>query len=169
MSDDTDDDRVGYRRPPKRSQFKKGQTGNPGGRPRRRGTSDFDLDKLLDRAITVKVDGQPRVMQAKEVELRQLLDKALKKADLAAIEYLLDLMVQYGAIEPPPDRAGGFVIIMPNDCHRRSGIWRSSGSGLSPGAKKTLPRSRRNTSRPAVNSTASSTTSWSMTYERRSG
>ena len=68
VSDETLNDRVGYRRPPKASQFKKGQTGNPGGRPKKRGTSDFDLDKLLDRPMTVKIDGQPRIMQATEVD-----------------------------------------------------------------------------------------------------
>lgn len=31
-----DDDRVGYKRPPKKNQFKKGQSGNPKGRPKRK-------------------------------------------------------------------------------------------------------------------------------------
>ena len=47
MSDDQDDDdlpprragKIGYGRPPKEHQFKKGQSGNPRGRPRRRRTA----------------------------------------------------------------------------------------------------------------------------------
>ena len=34
MSNDNDDYEVGYGRPPKSGQFKKGQSGNPKGRPR---------------------------------------------------------------------------------------------------------------------------------------
>lgn len=138
MTDGTDDDRVGYRRPPKRSQFRKGQSGNPGGRPRKRGGSGFDLDKLLDRSMTVRIDGEPRVMQAKEVELRQLLDKALKKADLAAIEYLVELFVRHGAIEPPPDPPGAMVIIMPNDLPQAVGKMAVDRLGPQPWSKKDL-------------------------------
>ncbi len=37
-NNDGGDDKVGYGRPPKHTRYKKGQSGNPGDRPRKRGT-----------------------------------------------------------------------------------------------------------------------------------
>ncbi len=110
-----DDDEVGYGRPPKQTQFKKGQSGNPRGRPRKRSKTEFDLGQIIGRSMMVKVDGEPRTMQPKEVELRQLVEKALKKQDLAAIEYLLDLFRKYGAIEPPQERQRNGVVELPRN------------------------------------------------------
>ena len=78
-----DDDEVGYGRPPKKTQFKQGQSGSPKGRPKKRSKTEFDLGEIIDRLVVVKVNGEPRAMQPKEVELRQLVEKALKKQDLA--------------------------------------------------------------------------------------
>lgn len=138
MSDDVEDEPVGYCRPPRRTRFRKGQTGNPGGRPKTRGTVAFDLDKLLDRSMAVKIDGEPRVMQSKEVELRQLVDRAIKKQDLAAIGYLLELFVTYRAIEPPPKPYRSPVAIVPNTLPFVVGIAAADELGSPPWKKKDL-------------------------------
>lgn len=55
-----DDDKVGPGKPPRRTQFKKGQSGNPGGRPK----GSRNLDKLImeaaERRIPVNIDGKLR-------------------------------------------------------------------------------------------------------------
>ena len=54
MSKHDDDDRdygVGYRRPPKETRFKKGQSGNPKGRPK----GSRNLSKILEEALFRKV------------------------------------------------------------------------------------------------------------------
>lgn len=102
-------------RPAKQTQFKKGQSGNPKGRPKKRSKTEFDLGEIIDRSMMVKVDGEPRTMQPKEVELRQLVERALKKQDLAAIDYLLDLFRKYGAIEPPQERPRNGVVELPRN------------------------------------------------------
>ena len=107
-------ERVGYGRPPKQSQFKKGQSGNPGGRPKKRTSTELDLGSLLG-PVTVKVGGQSREMQTKEVELRRLLDKAIKGQDLGAIDNLLKEFANHGAIEPPKRGRTHGVIRLPND------------------------------------------------------
>jgi len=47
------DDEVGYKKPPKNSQFKKGQSGNPGGRPRREKNNSARI--LFNDALDEKV------------------------------------------------------------------------------------------------------------------
>ena len=43
-----DEDKVGYGRPPKKNQFKKGQSGNPSGRPKKAPV----IADLLDRQLS---------------------------------------------------------------------------------------------------------------------
>ena len=117
MTEPDDEYRVGYGRPPKQSQFEKGRSGNPGGRPKKRVSTELDLAALL-KPVTVTIDGQARVMQPKEIELRQLLEKATKKENLKAIAYLLELFAAHGAIEPPKGEQVGFVVTLPNDVPR---------------------------------------------------
>jgi len=70
--------KVGHKRPPREYQFKPGQSGNPGGRPK--GTSiTAQLRKLLDRN-----DGKLRKPLAK-----RLIDNALK-GDHRFLETILD-------------------------------------------------------------------------------
>lgn len=119
MSDEPEDkapeteEQVGYGRPPKLTRFKTGQSGNPKGRPKKRSKTEFDLGMLLDRSMAVKVDGELRTMQPKEVELRQLVEKALKKQDLSAIGYLLELFTKYKAIQPPEVQPRNGVVQLP--------------------------------------------------------
>ena len=46
--------------------------------------------------------------------------------------------MQYGAIAPPPDRAGGIVIIMPNDPPEAVGYMAIERLGAQPWSKKDL-------------------------------
>lgn len=46
-----DSDKVGYGRPPRKTRFKKGQSGNPRGRPRRMEPVDPSLNDTLQRVL----------------------------------------------------------------------------------------------------------------------
>ena len=74
MTDQNDngsgDDKIGYGRPPKHTRFKKGQSGNPGGRPRKGGTVKIDIEALLKQPVTVVQNGKPCTMSPKEVTIR---------------------------------------------------------------------------------------------------
>lgn len=108
-----DDYEVGYRRPPKDTQFKKGETGNPNGRPRKRGAVEMDVGAILNAPVTVVQDGKPRNMSPKEVELRRILKKAVT-GDLRSIVYLLDQFQKYGALERPKSIHRGGVAVVPS-------------------------------------------------------
>lgn len=88
MDDRADDERVGYKRPPRHGQFRKGQSGNPRGRPKRKKVeqdrtpdpereSDAVLRKLLNRHHVVIEGGQ-------EIEMTMLEILRHKQIKLAA-------------------------------------------------------------------------------------
>jgi hypothetical protein len=72
------DDRVGYKRPPRRTQWKKGQSGNPRKRkPVRREGASVTIERLLLSPVGLKIDGEPRRVATLEAIVLQLLQKTL--------------------------------------------------------------------------------------------
>jgi hypothetical protein len=68
---------VGYRRPPKEHCWKKGQSGNPKGRPPGHRNLAAALTAILHERVTQPVDGEDREMTKLEAVTRQLVDRAL--------------------------------------------------------------------------------------------
>jgi hypothetical protein len=67
---------VGYGKPPKDTQFKKGSSGNPKGRPRK--ALDFDLELLRQSKATLVINenGRRRRISKHEAVSMQLINKA---------------------------------------------------------------------------------------------
>ncbi len=103
MSQSDDDDQVGYRRPPKKHQFKPGQSGNPKGRPK--GTRNLSniLNEEMERKVTIHVDGQHTRMTKAQLAVRQQVDKAAK-GDRNAFMAILQLSKEAG--EPAAGSSG---------------------------------------------------------------
>jgi hypothetical protein len=100
--------RVGFRHPPRSACFRKGQSGNPGGRPRRRRDDDLAalLLEALDKPATLFEDGVHRRVTKRELIAAKLVDRSAE-ADLRATKLLVDLLqkIQKAAphkSEPPP-------------------------------------------------------------------
>lgn len=71
--------KVGYKKPPKHSQFKRGKSGNPKGRPKRKKESMSDLiGKLFNKTIKVSVNGDIKTITQAEAFLSQLYKKAIE-------------------------------------------------------------------------------------------
>src|SRR5438132_83370 len=75
---------VGYGRPPKESQFKKGKSGNPVGRPKGVRSVGSVLQDVIRQKIAVTENGKTRHVTALEVMLRRLANEAMRK-DPAAL------------------------------------------------------------------------------------
>lgn len=101
--DSGDDEDVGYRRPPKAKQFKKGQSGNPGGRPRRK--TNFDVEANMDaeiakvilaeasRPVPIRENGRRQDVSMKTALLRTLNHSALKGDLRSQVEALKLILV----------------------------------------------------------------------------
>jgi hypothetical protein len=72
------DDDVGYRRPPKATRFKPGQSGNPKGRPRGSANLATDLAAELNEQITVREGGQAQRVNKQRALIKSLMAKALQ-------------------------------------------------------------------------------------------
>ena len=84
---------VGYGKPPASTQFKKGQSGNPKGRPTGARNTMTIVREILDREVTVRGgDGQRRIT-GREANFTALLQKALK-GDVRALKLVHDIAVQ---------------------------------------------------------------------------
>jgi hypothetical protein len=122
MSDQPEEEEaVGYKRPPKSGQFKKGESGNPGGRRKKNDPIKLDVGGILQELFSVKVAGQTRTMSAKEVEIRQILKKAIEKRDFRSIAYLLALFEKHGCIAEPENKRSS-VISLPYNIPRRMSL-----------------------------------------------
>jgi hypothetical protein len=82
---------VGYGRPPRRTRFKKGQSGNPRGRLK--GTKNLGavLMQALTETVVVTENGRRRKITKLEVMTKQLANKAAT-ADLAAMKLLFGMI-----------------------------------------------------------------------------
>jgi hypothetical protein len=97
------DYRVGFGKPPVESRFKKGRSGNPGGRPRGSRNFKTDLREELAEPVNVREDGRVRTVSSQRAAMKQLRAKALK-GDQRALDRLLAFAERYD-LEDSADEA----------------------------------------------------------------
>jgi hypothetical protein len=94
-------DRVGYGEPPKHTQFKPGESGNPKGRPKGRKNIKTEVLEKLNSTVTVNKNGRLIKISTVRAVLEVLSAKALQ-LDQRAIEQVIRLAEKYDqpAVEP---------------------------------------------------------------------
>lgn len=95
--------RVGYRKPPKETQFKKGQSGNPKGRPKGTCNLDVTIEGVMSEEMRCVENGRKRRRPAIELILLHLRQRALKgdnKATEMILRYYQQSMASRSSAEP---------------------------------------------------------------------
>jgi hypothetical protein len=69
---------VGYKKPPKHSQFQPGRSGNPKGRRRKQKGPRQLLEDALNEAATVTENGKSKVLSKKQIVFKVLVASAIK-------------------------------------------------------------------------------------------
>ena len=90
---------VGYGKPPRNTQFKKGQSGNPRGRPSGSKNLATLISVALNEPVIVVENGGRRKITKREA-IKQLVNRSTK-ADWRAIKILLEIVREIeGRVEP---------------------------------------------------------------------
>lgn len=95
----SDDYEVGYGKPPKQHQFRKGRSGNRKGRPKRSRSIQNLIEQELDLLITVKEGGRELRLTKREAIVKRHVNAALN-GNTKALEHLLRFCNEHGISDP---------------------------------------------------------------------
>ena len=105
-----DDEEVGYGKPPKATRFKKGQSGNPKGRPRGSRNFSTDVKATLDQPVQLKIRGRNKTVATQQAALLRPREKALS-GDGRALDRLLELARTYN----DEDLSDATTVVLPSE------------------------------------------------------
>jgi hypothetical protein len=102
---DADSYEVGHGKPPKNTQFQKGRSGNPKGRPRGTRNVATVLERTLRELVVINENGKRKTITKMQAAVKQLVNQAAS-GDLAAVRQLMALVTsaEQRASDAPAER-----------------------------------------------------------------
>jgi len=82
---------VGYGKPPKKSRFKEGETGNSKGRPKGKRNIATVLNAILNEKVIINENGRKRSVTKLEASIKQVVNRATA-GDLPSMRLLIQLV-----------------------------------------------------------------------------
>jgi hypothetical protein len=108
---DEREDEVGYRKPPKASQFQKGKSGNPRGRPRQNPGIVAVFRKVSKQVVQTNGPNGKQRMTKLEASVTQLMNKATA-GDLKAMKVLLQMASRFPELVKDPEGPTKMIIVV---------------------------------------------------------
>src|SRR5215472_11913978 len=98
---------VGYGKPPRSTRFKKGQSGNPRGRPSGSKNLSTLLSETLNEPVIVTENGRRRKISKRQAIIKQLVNQSAN-GDWRAAKFLLDIVQDIERRTEPETAEDGF-------------------------------------------------------------
>ena len=114
---------VGFGKPPKRTRFPRGVSGNPKGRPKGKQNLSTILEQTLQEMVVIEENGMRRTVTKIQAAVMQLVNKATS-GDLAALRQLTALAnaAEAQVVDTPKKQlAGADLKVMQGVLHRLQG------------------------------------------------
>ena len=90
----SDDYEVGYGKPPKQARFKKGESGNPKGRPKGARNIKTDIKEVLEEQVQVSEGGKVHHVSKQQAILKRTVEQALN-GNMRAAELVMKWQAQH--------------------------------------------------------------------------
>jgi hypothetical protein len=110
---------VGYGKPPAHTRFRKGQSGNPSGKPKKVLSNAEILARELDSKVAITEDGKKKRLTKREVIYKAVTQKAMKGDLQAAKMALKEDQPNYNGLAVEEDGVIRFTLHFPEEELRR--------------------------------------------------
>jgi hypothetical protein len=90
---------VGYKRPPEKTRFQKGISGNPSGRPRKTPSFSDRVKKELSSRQTINVGGQRLSLSTEDVLIKSFIQHAIRGTNAKAMELVLEWILDFQSVD----------------------------------------------------------------------